>query len=78
MASDKIKDLTQQQMTILERVVQGKTNYVIACDLGISERTVKCHVNKIHEHLGVHNRTAAAVAYLKYLNPGMKTNALGM
>jgi len=37
----------------------------MAAELGITEGTVKCHVNVILSRLGVNDRTEAAVAVLK-------------
>ena len=35
--------LTQRQLEVLERVVQGKANKVIAIELGLSEKTIELH-----------------------------------
>ncbi|MCP4597768.1 LuxR C-terminal-related transcriptional regulator [Neptuniibacter sp.] len=78
MPSKKVDQLTERQKTVLEGIVQGKSFYVIGCDLGISEAGVRDHMDRIYKRIGVNNRTAAAVAYLKHLNPGMKTRAIGM
>jgi len=40
----------------------GKPNKIIAYQLGVSEATVKVHVQHIFKKLGVTNRTQAAVA----------------
>src|SRR6267154_944249 len=46
-------------------IVNGKSNKDISGLLGITEGTVKCHVNVILERLGVSDRTQAAVAALQ-------------
>jgi two-component system, LuxR family, response regulator FixJ len=45
--------LTPREREVLQHVVQGKPNKVIACDLGIHERTVKLHRTAITTKLGV-------------------------
>lgn len=49
-------------------LAQGKTNSDIATILGITESTVKKHVQKIFEKLGVETRGAATVRALEALN----------
>jgi FixJ family two-component response regulator len=45
--------LTPREREVLRHVVQGKPNKIIACDLGIHERTVKLHRTAITTKLGV-------------------------
>jgi two-component system, LuxR family, response regulator FixJ len=45
--------LTPREREVLQHVVQGKPNKIIACDLGIHERTVKLHRTAITTKLGV-------------------------
>jgi DNA-binding CsgD family transcriptional regulator len=47
---------------------QGKTNSDIATILGITESTVKKHVQEIFEKLGVETRGAATLRALEVLN----------
>ena len=49
-------------------LAQGKTNSDIATILGITESTVKKHVQEVFEKLGVETRGAAAVRALEVLN----------
>src|SRR5881394_3324802 len=51
-------------------LAQGKTNQDIATILGITESTVKKHVQEIFEKLGVETRGAATVRALEVLNTG--------
>jgi DNA-binding NarL/FixJ family response regulator len=51
-------------------LAQGKTNSDIATILGITESTVKKHVQEVFEKLGVETRSAAAVHALEALNAG--------
>jgi DNA-binding NarL/FixJ family response regulator len=58
-------DLTPREREVLRLIVKGLSNKRIAEALGISEGTVKWHVNIILERLGVEDRTQAAVAALQ-------------
>ncbi len=60
--------LTPRAAEALLWVAQGKTNSDIATILGISESTVKKHVQEMFEKLGVETRGAAAVRALEVLN----------
>lgn len=56
-------ELTERERAVLEILVEGKSNAAIGRELGITESTVKAHVNNILGKLGVRQRTeAAAVA----------------
>ena len=57
--------LTDRERDVLGLIVKGQSNKQIAAELGITEGTVKCHVNVILSRLGVNDRTEAAVAALK-------------
>lgn len=50
-------DLTPRRREVLEGVTQGLTNRAIANQLGISERAVKLHIQKLMRSMGVNNRT---------------------
>src|SRR5215468_11059671 len=60
--------LTPRAAESLLWLSQGKTNSDIATILGITESTVKKHVQEIFEKLGVETRGAAAVRALEVLN----------
>jgi DNA-binding NarL/FixJ family response regulator len=60
--------LTPRAAETLLWLAQGKTNPDIATILGITESTVKKHVQEIFEKLGVETRGAAAVRALEVLN----------
>lgn len=63
MSSDRLGDtLSERQVDVLRKAVQGKANKVIARELGISEGTVKAHLSAAFRALGVHNRTEAVYA----------------
>jgi len=60
--------LTPRAAEALLWLAQGKTNSDIAIILGITESTVKKHVQEMFEKLGVETRGAAAVRALEVLN----------
>jgi DNA-binding NarL/FixJ family response regulator len=62
--------LTSRAAEALLWLAQGKTNSDIATILGITESTVKKHVQEIFEKLGVETRGAATVRALEVLNAG--------
>jgi two-component system NarL family response regulator len=53
--------LTARELDVLSGVASGRTNRLIGENLGISEGTVKAHVNKILTKLGAKDRTQAVV-----------------
>ncbi|VAW71506.1 Two-component transcriptional response regulator, LuxR family [hydrothermal vent metagenome] len=55
----KQESLTSRQRELLRLLVVGKTNKEIACDLAISDKTVKAHLSEIFKRLGASNRTQA-------------------
>jgi DNA-binding NarL/FixJ family response regulator len=60
--------LTPRAAETLLWLAQGKTNSDIATILGITESTVKKHVQEIFEKVGVETRGAATVRALELLN----------
>ena len=58
-------ELSAREMEVLELVVNGRSNREIGEALGISEATVKWHVNLILSRLNVSDRTQATVAALQ-------------
>jgi DNA-binding NarL/FixJ family response regulator len=58
-------DLTDRELQILNLIVKGMSNRQIAESLGITEATVKWHVNILLSRLNVSDRTQAAVAALQ-------------
>jgi DNA-binding NarL/FixJ family response regulator len=59
--------LTAQQRKVLEMLVMGKSNKVIAFELSIAESTVKAHVSAILRKLRVNSRTQAVLNASKML-----------
>jgi DNA-binding NarL/FixJ family response regulator len=54
--------LTTRETEILRRIADGSSNPEIARTLFISEATVKTHILRIFDKLGVRNRTSAVTA----------------
>jgi two-component system response regulator DctR len=52
---EKLGDLTQRDREVMERMLAGKYNKVIADELGISMRTVEVHRSAILRKMGVRN-----------------------
>jgi two-component system nitrate/nitrite response regulator NarL len=56
-----IEELTPRELEVLQLLAEGLANRAIAQQLGISEHTVKFHVNAIMKKTGSQSRTAAVV-----------------
>jgi DNA-binding NarL/FixJ family response regulator len=56
-----VPDLTPRQWDLLHLIAGGRTNTQIARQLGLSEGTVRTHLENIYARLKVSNRTAAVV-----------------
>jgi len=57
--AERLASLSAQQYKVLDLVAQGLLNKQIADRMGISLRTVKAHMTRIMDRLGVRNRTQA-------------------
>lgn len=57
-----LRELTKREAQIAEQVAAGLSNKVIAAENGITERTVKAHLNKIFRKTGMRNRVQLALA----------------
>jgi len=60
--TDGREPLTNREQTILLQLAQGKSNKIVAYDLGISVRTVETHRNNIRRKLGI-TSTAGLTRY---------------
>lgn len=60
-----VKMLTARQSQVLDLIAQGKSNKQIAYDMGVSESTVKLHINALLRSLHVTNRTQAVITAQK-------------
>jgi DNA-binding NarL/FixJ family response regulator len=61
-------DLTPREREVLELLIQGLANKQIAVRLGVGETTVKTHLRRAFERIGVHDRTSAALWAQRYLH----------
>lgn len=59
------KTLTNRQSQVLNLVAQGMSNKQIAYEMGVSEATVKLHINALLRSVGATNRTQAVVTAQK-------------
>ena len=55
------ESLTPRELEVLGLIARGRSNKLIALELGISEKTVKTHVGHVLAKLGVSDRTQAAL-----------------
>jgi len=60
-----LQPITRREKQILERLAAGQTYKEMAAALGISAATVKNHLSRIYEKLGVRSRTEAVVKWLQ-------------
>jgi len=65
------EQLSPRQLDVARLVGKGQTNYQIACELGITENTVKLYVSQVLRLTHMHNRTQLALA-LSPNNSGMR------
>lgn len=61
--------LSPRQLEVARLVSKGKTNYQIACELGITENTVKLYVSQVLRLPHMHNRTQLALALTPRSSP---------
>lgn len=51
----RIESLTPREAEIMEMMVEGNANKVIAIDLDISQRTVEIHRSRVMQKMGTHS-----------------------
>jgi DNA-binding NarL/FixJ family response regulator len=54
-------ELSEREREVLRCVAEGMPNKLIARELGISEKTVKTHLTRVFQQIGVTDRTQAAL-----------------
>lgn len=64
-ATAPLHDLTRREREVLGMLTTGRSNKQIAAELAITEHTVKLHVHNAVRKMGVRNRTAAAMAWVR-------------
>ncbi len=57
--------LSERELDVVKKVVEGLSNDEIAVDLGISPKTVESHMRRIFERVGVVSRTELATRALR-------------
>lgn len=55
-----VRGLTVRESQIALEIVQGRTDQEIATSMGVAFSTVRTHIRRVYEKLGVHNRTSLA------------------
>lgn len=63
----KLEILSKREKQIAMKIMDGLPNKLIACDLFISERTVKFHCANIYKKLRISNRNALVAKYYRDL-----------
>lgn len=59
------EDLTERELSVLRAISKGCSNKIIGAELGISEHTIKNHVQNILAKLGANDRTHAVTIALQ-------------
>lgn len=67
--------ISERESAVLNLVIKGNTNPVIASHLFISVNTVKNHLKNIYKKMGVSSRTQAVAKYLETSNETHSTEA---
>jgi two-component system response regulator TtrR len=68
LVTERVAALTEREREVMQRVIEGKLNKVIADELGISVKTVEFHRAKVMEKMGADS--VAALVQLMMQHPG--------
>jgi len=64
--AQRVERLTPRELEILQRVAAGETSVDIANELGMSRHTLRTHIQNVLTKLGVHSKTDAVVAAIRF------------
>lgn len=64
--AQRVERLTPRELEILQRVAAGEASADIAIDLGMSRHTLRTHIQNVLTKLGVHSKTDAVVAAIRF------------
>jgi two-component system, NarL family, response regulator LiaR len=64
--AQRVERLTPRELEILQRVAAGEASVDIANDLGMSRHTLRTHIQNVLTKLGVHSKTDAVVAAIRF------------
>jgi two-component system, NarL family, response regulator LiaR len=62
----RVERLTPRELEILQRVAAGEASVDIANELGMSRHTLRTHIQNVLTKLGVHSKTDAVVAAIRF------------
>jgi two-component system, NarL family, response regulator LiaR len=62
----RVERLTPRELEILQRVAAGEASIDIANELGMSRHTLRTHIQNVLTKLGVHSKTDAVVAAIRF------------
>ena len=58
-------EVTNRQAQILDMIITGQADKQIARELGLSQRTVRTHIERLFKAHGFHDRAAAAAFWVR-------------
>ena len=64
--TDRVAALTEREREVMQRVIEGKLNKVMADELGISVKTVEFHRAKVMEKMGADSVAALVQLMMQY------------
>lgn len=64
--AQRVERLTPRELEILQKVAAGETSASIAEELGMSRHTLRTHIQNVLTKLGVHSKTDAVVAAIRF------------